>query len=1088
MSKLRLIYISLFSLFLTVGIISCRDDFYAPDPTIGDGFGDLTAQITFSSVSHHIANTRADGEAIGQITSLCVFIYKKEKAVNNESSDGEATSSYRLFRRVLASDLSDYEVIDNGNSNTPSDAQDEIDKNVTFDNSEEQTPTTKPFKIENIPFGRYQIYAVANMGDLSAYSDTDLATPENLKSIPLTWNEEDISANAQMFGYFTLKTEQKSNGFDAPELIINKKTTELHAWLKRAASKVTVAVDGSGLNEGVRVWIKSIQVKDIPEMCWLGKNNKASAHLIENGEVITVSDSEGKEQLDATNIVTKSHSYPATLNDAHLNTAPALFFYENMQGEGQNKAQAWTEGATSPRFPDGNNPESPGYKDNVRNGTYVEVIGYYQNDNPGEGKAPEGYIIYRFMLGKNTTTNYDAQRNYHFKLTLMLKNNAYDTDWHIVYDPEPEIFVKQPFYVSYLYNQQSVYDVKIVGGKLLKLEAVIPEDDVTRGSWHPIESDVTDQDISAARNTFPPGANEGGDVYWQGTVNKPGPWNGFLSLTQEPVSEEAADGYGIWPGDNKYGPEEKLTYSTNETHWKTYKQGERTYWDNGDYGPGDRDYEIENSAPGEYNCKIPLYTKARVMVSQTGYTGNNPYAAYNRASKVILKATFEEKNGDGSNKTAEITIDVIQGRRVMNPKAIWRKANSDKDFHVQLKILPHQTASSFEPLISDGPWRAVVSKGEEWIEIIPTDLSQLNPDGSISGSGDAYDKVNNKIDFKIKPKGTTINPRGGYVTVYYNNFTCVHTIFVRQGYDPVEFKSCPGVMWHTYNLRTGGYGDTEAIEAVDPEVEGSYFRYYNRQYPIDPRSNTIEWAFKNGLERQFIIAQSDISNTGITKKWEEIKLASPATEWGTFKVKGYEESCRLPEKVEWESILKDHNTIFGYGVLYADGATETLENTQLVYGAEPDDHERGLGMRGVIICDASDGNQIFLPLSTSGYGRFKQKSQYDVYNRLPANWGGVIQYANRYSWYPSTGDYNVSYKPLFYDLWEGEGTLYWAEPDGSQPYALDINFNTLDIVVGKADQDGLGLIWDKDKWMTPGTKYTDPSGSDAVHIRLVHDK
>ena len=39
---------------------------------------------------------------------------------------------------------------------------------------------------------------------------------------------------------------------------------ELHAWIRRAASKVTIAYDATGLKEGVFIYLKSVQIKDIP--------------------------------------------------------------------------------------------------------------------------------------------------------------------------------------------------------------------------------------------------------------------------------------------------------------------------------------------------------------------------------------------------------------------------------------------------------------------------------------------------------------------------------------------------------------------------------------------------------------------------------------------------------------------------------------------------------------------------------------------------------------------------------------------------------------------------------------------------------
>ena len=53
--------------------------------------------------------------------------------------------------------------------------------------------------------------------------------------------------------------------------------------------KVTVSFDGNNLYENVYIYIHSIQIKDIPKSCWLGKDNKptSSEQLISNGETIS---------------------------------------------------------------------------------------------------------------------------------------------------------------------------------------------------------------------------------------------------------------------------------------------------------------------------------------------------------------------------------------------------------------------------------------------------------------------------------------------------------------------------------------------------------------------------------------------------------------------------------------------------------------------------------------------------------------------------------------------------------------------------------------------------------------------------------
>ncbi len=85
------------------------------------------------------------------------------------------------------------------------------------------------------------------------------------------------------------------------------------------------------------------------------------------------------------------------------------------------------------------------FKDRVPYGTYIEVEGYYVSQN--SQKLSKGPIKYRFMLGQNTTYNYNSQRNCHYKLTLKFRGWANQPDWHIVYDElEPSIIVPDPYY------------------------------------------------------------------------------------------------------------------------------------------------------------------------------------------------------------------------------------------------------------------------------------------------------------------------------------------------------------------------------------------------------------------------------------------------------------------------------------------------------------------------------------------------------------------------------------------------------------------------------------------------------------------
>lgn len=83
-----------------------------------------------------------------------------------------------------------------------------------------------------------------------------------------------------MFGHFTIVGQENKSEL----LTINKKKMELHSWIRRAASKVTIAYDGSGLEDGVFIYLKSVTIKDIPQKCYLGKNNPAAPEDLKDGD------------------------------------------------------------------------------------------------------------------------------------------------------------------------------------------------------------------------------------------------------------------------------------------------------------------------------------------------------------------------------------------------------------------------------------------------------------------------------------------------------------------------------------------------------------------------------------------------------------------------------------------------------------------------------------------------------------------------------------------------------------------------------------------------------------------------------------
>ena len=298
-----------------------------------------------------------------------------------------------------------------------------------------------------VPRGRYRIYAVVNM-DRKLAAD-ERASEDALKSISLNWLTTGDKAcspdNNKMFGFFTDNASTVIPS-EAPELVVGTADVSLHAWVKRTVSKVTVAYDATELKDNIYIYLKSVQILDIPKTCYLGKENvPASADaLIHEGEMLTYSTSDDKQNWPYVSKGNPVYQY----DGGHTETAQALYFFENNQGTGEKHNYHPGDAAWD--------------KDKKPYGTYIEVKGYYVNRTADN--SSQGPIIYRFMLGKDVSSDFNAERSNHYKVTLKFRNDANDPDWHIVYEPEqPEITIPDPLYISYVPNESVNVPVVVRG-------------------------------------------------------------------------------------------------------------------------------------------------------------------------------------------------------------------------------------------------------------------------------------------------------------------------------------------------------------------------------------------------------------------------------------------------------------------------------------------------------------------------------------------------------------------------------------------------------------------------------------------------
>lgn len=1015
-------------LFLMIATVtSCYDEFMKQE-IIGEGKASISATLDFKPMSSALSRTRAAGDALKDISSLHVLLYDKDKnLIEKWKIDG-------------------YTVSDENRN----------DSDAENGNSAETSTKRATFKLpEEIGFGKYYMYAVANIPDLltnSAYSEA-IKTVDGLKGIPLTWDSENVAKNGQMIGFFT-KSSAPALSADDESLIVNEKSVKLHAWLRRAASKVTVAFDGSNLKEGVFIYLQSVQIKDIPSQCYLGKDNnvgkegyilavpKNGPDMID-GEIITYHEGDIAEDFEygegcADHRVTVGSPHFGS----HDETAPALYFYENMQGADDNMPDKRQDADGNGSLDHPGLPDDATYrlKDDVPYGTYIEVHAHYISNN--SERLGNGHIIYRFMLGQDVEKDYNAKRNCHYKLTLKFKNFANEADWHIEYEePEPGVMTPEPYYISYLYNHSMMYPIKVnTGGR--KIEYIKAE--ILENNWAPY--------------------NASSDIYYTGAPNGvAAPWNGFLSLhkTTETVLYE-----------NEIG--------SNEQYYNTVpKRGEREYKDFVlPEGITSKEFKTENSEPDDkyrvekhpteantYNIYIPMYTRAKQMISTTGYTGNNPYVAYQRKARVKITTKLE-----GLDKIFENEVPIYQVRRVVNPKGIYRSLKNNKSFHVVLKRLPRENDQMFKTFQSEGQWKAYVVKetNGKGITLSVTDpmTTELKDDPEYGKA--IYGKTGSVIDFNVNFEQSSDNlseNRYAIIRVEYHNYTCQHLIFVRQGDNPDDLVT-NGVKWYAMNMKT-----TSEL-ASNPLDEGSLFKFGKWDHPIDALSNKNPFEpWINVKPEDFKVYPEDgLTNaaTGDKMEWTDIIQSNTTNGFGNPQMA----NARVATGEDfWE--LREYSYIEqGYGVLYGDDATETADDIVEAYGYDYEHNKSGRGMRGCFAYNRETGKNLFFPIGASGYGHRKQS--YTGTWGDPETLNGVLRYASgRTQLYPSPVE-----RPLFYDIYKRPGGIYWLNAEIPQNQFTPT--------------DGVSLGWDinyfsfdfnfisKDNLIRSG-------GSDACFVRCVVD-
>ena len=1008
-------------------MVSCTDEpIIQGSGDIPEGYAIVSASVSykpFGSTLGGDSRAATAGDAIKDIKTLYVLLYDME---------GNLVT---MFNAVTEAE--DY-VEETHDYTIPETVQPEIEHIA------ESSGKGATFK-KVVPYDNYKIYAVANV-DLkdSQYSES-IKTESGLKSISFEWDST-VGNNNQMFGFFSTETSNnnvsKPTGFDAPIVTIASPNVSLHAWIRRLASKVTIAYDGSGLYDNVFIRLQSVRIKHIPKKCFLGNKNQPTGDKSEDDKAAKLQDGETIEYAD----INANHStWPTITNGtphywtgatsstmienkedfmkvAHSENTAALFFYENMQGvhEELDKRQD-ANGDGELDYPGLPGDDTYRLKDGVDYGTYIEVEAYYENNNAGVNSS--GKIFYRFMLGKDTRTNYDAERNYHYKLTLKFRGNANDVDWHIQYEEPPGIYLPDYYFISYLYDQTMNLPVRIVGEITGDLKAEIIQND-----WYPSDG-VAGTDYFYPEQVI--------------TTNKEVA-GGFLSLRRmHPEKRVQINGDRINGNSEKWIDEKqgwRFYTTTASGEYNSYENGYLTAETDRGGNHGDGKYIVRKDESKEVtNFEIPFFTRSKNLIASSGYTGNNPYFGHSRRAIVKFTATI---NGVEMEKS----VNIYQVRRLANPTGVWRRNGNATPFDVTLMAHPVGATGheNFEPVVSQGPWTATVEKGTDWIRI----------DGDTKIDG----RTNTKIQFTISGFTSTNDNsvKCGYIRVSYHNNTCYHLIMVRQGYAPLALVYPQGntteALWHSFNLNyidkepMNQVGTANVYKAHFPETpvdEGSMFRRGNWFQAIDEVNNYnpgFQFGEYPGKYAVFHLAPytDGIANWAY---WHDIKTESGTVDWPSDVRTN---TGSLPTAEDWTELTNFDNV---YGVLYADEVNEVQATSTGAYGYSK---LKGTsrGMRGVFVYD-TEGNNLFFPIGATGHGHRKARDDFYGYTvpNYANNYGaGVLRYAQRPAVMGVGGGNIVEQRPLFWDIYLREGAIYWtSDPDteaDDEPLSWDLNYYT----------------------------------------------
>ena len=1021
----------LLSIIMSLTAYSCQDDFYVPGTEeIGEGMCDVSLQIAYQP--NQTSETRSAGTALdAHFYTPLVFFF---------DSDGNVVSKFKL----ASGDLTNKQSKPVGDSSYAED---------TYKYAE------IPHGKIQVPFGRYRIYVVLEGGAVPFNSITTLA---DLRNVNVAWSSDNAS-NAISFGscsstdrainvadnendYYVDASGTAHDAHDGELITLNQPKQSVSAWTKRLASKVSVSYDASGLNSGIKIYIKSVQIKDIPKTCYLGRcNTPTSADQLQAGELIDYKP--GVTDFTGWDYICSDESGKATFGSSHAQndgTKNYMYFFENNQGIGENRHHTPATGWEQSNYEKYDN----------KLGTYIEVKGYYVDSNIRNPN--QGPITYRFMLGQNTTTDYNAKRSKHYKITLGFNKDADNPDWHIEYADIPDALM-----LSYGSDLKSNLRLKLVCEPTDKVTV-----DVTTKYSHWYYEGHKYQSLGEGSGTFAD------------------PSYGFFTL-EDPATNTA------FVGSKSY------VSNGDGTQSGAIREIDIPVWT--------RQMTLGKSLSG-YNIFFDhqRYGKIHAVIKVNGEV------RYEKDIDIVQVNRLENPSGiwRSSSSTApfHIRLSRREGEGIYTPIQSYLGPWS-------AKVITPANCDWVE-LSKDG---ATYSVGET---IKGTENSFIDfyyrPKSTIASTESRYAVIevryhnNNCIHYIFCRQGyaPTQFPGQSFKWCTGNQYAKgVEVATPTEEGSMFKFGNEDHAILASNNLRDG-YGFYKP---------GTTEMAFLSRYVRNPAWPTIESAPQNSAVRdakcgefksynpkpvseyEFISdgtsASFDLAN-GTSAKWDDI--------WWKRLLNDSFSTMKVATVAQWQTLAVPTNDR-GYGILYGDECTETLLNEDAVQYINQGEVK---GMRGCFVYDKSTATQIFLPIGATGFGRriaFDHNSAYSFVNAKDSYtnpWferGAHLKYAQRAVEMPQSSAINA---PLYYDIYLQNGSVYWARyrvDDPLNPVAdptlqsgflgWDINYITL----GFAEMSGGNIVGTYRNAITKKvngqtvTVWSTPStfASDACYVRCV---